>query len=42
MNPDCAAGKHVACSGTAWDDTTDQLGDCGCYCHVPVDQIADT
>jgi hypothetical protein len=33
LNPDCRAGKHQACSGTAWDDTTDALAPCGCACH---------
>ena len=34
MNPDCKAGKHVACSGTAWDDDRDELTSCACPCHI--------
>lgn len=33
MNPDCAGGKHVACSGTAWDEKRDELVQCSCTCH---------
>lgn len=32
-SPDCAAGKHRACSGGAWNYTTDQPADCACGCH---------
>lgn len=35
MNPDCRAGKHHACSGTAWDEDRDELGTCSCTCHRP-------
>jgi len=34
VNPDCRAGKHAACSGTAWDEHTDQLAACSCTCHT--------
>jgi hypothetical protein len=34
LNPDCRGGKHAACSGTAWDDDTDQLTGCACDCHT--------
>ena len=33
MNPDCAQGKHVACSGQAWDWEADDLVPCPCPCH---------
>ncbi len=33
MNPDCEAGKHVACAGDAWDFNTDQPARCTCTCH---------
>jgi len=33
VNPDCAVGKHAACSGTAWDQVADELTDCACPCH---------
>lgn len=33
MNPDCINGKHTACAGDAWDDDTDSLTDCKCWCH---------
>lgn len=33
MNPDCRAGKHVACAGDAWDEVADELTACGCACH---------
>jgi hypothetical protein len=32
-SPDCATGKHRACTGGAWDFTTDQPADCACGCH---------
>lgn len=28
--PECAAGKHVNCSGDAWNDETDQIDTCQC------------
>jgi len=35
LDPDCRSGnKHRACSGSAWDDDTDQLVDCACPCHT--------
>ena len=37
-NPDCATGKHKACAGDAWDETTDAATTCGCWCHgAPTD-----
>jgi hypothetical protein len=33
MNPDCRDGKHVACSGDAWDLSADALTRCLCDCH---------
>ncbi len=35
MNPDCAAGKHKACAGDAWDDFADGRVQCSCPCHSP-------
>jgi hypothetical protein len=28
--PECRAGKHGNCDGTAWDETADRLVDCPC------------
>lgn len=33
LDPDCRAGKHRACGGTAWDNNNDHIVDCGCPCH---------
>lgn len=33
LNPDCATGKHTACSGTAWCESCDELVPCECSCH---------
>lgn len=33
IGPDCAAGKHPACDGRAWDDETDDITTCDCPCH---------
>ncbi len=33
LNPDCRQGKHAACRGDAWDDTTDAPVTCACGCH---------
>lgn len=33
LSPDCTAGKHVACSGDAWDELWDALSRCECDCH---------
>lgn|GEM_PF-2094474 len=33
-SPDCAQGKHRACSGDAWDEATDDPTDCSCECHL--------
>jgi len=33
-NPDCAQGKHRACSGSAWDWDIDDLVPCPCDCHA--------
>lgn len=32
-NPDCAAGKHDACNGDAWDGDNDRPTRCTCTCH---------
>lgn len=32
VSPDCAQGKHVACSGDAWDDEADGPAACSCNC----------
>jgi hypothetical protein len=34
LNPECAASKHAACFGDAWDHITDEPADCGCSCHT--------
>lgn len=39
LNPDCAAGKHHACRGDAWDDQTDEPTPCRCACHAPTEGI---
>lgn len=28
--PECVAGKHQNCDGTAWDDERDDITECGC------------
>jgi len=33
INPDCAVGKCVACSGTAFDYDLDEVVDCTHECH---------
>ena len=34
ISPDCRDGnKHKACTGDAWDHTTDQPAPCDCECH---------
>lgn len=33
-SPDCAARKHAACDGRAWDDAADAPTDCPCRCHT--------
>jgi hypothetical protein len=33
VSPDCAAGKHVACSGGTWDFEYDAPTACECDCH---------
>lgn len=35
-SPDCAGGKHAACSGDAWDFDQDVPTGCGCSCHQEV------
>lgn len=32
INPDCAVGKHRACSGTAWCEACDEMVPCECEC----------
>lgn len=32
ISPDCRAGKHRACSGTAFDERADEVVPCGCGC----------
>jgi hypothetical protein len=32
-NPDCRDGKHIACSGDAWDLSADAPTRCRCDCH---------
>jgi hypothetical protein len=32
LSPDCAQGKHTACSGDAWDDEADAPAACECNC----------
>lgn len=34
INPDCAQGKHHACSGDAWDAEADAPAPCACECHA--------
>lgn len=33
ISPDCAAGKHTACTGDAWDRDHDRPAPCTCRCH---------
>lgn len=33
LSPDCSQGKHLACTGPAWDFTTDTETVCSCPCH---------
>jgi hypothetical protein len=33
VSPDCQVGKHVACSGDAWDVVDDVPTACECDCH---------
>jgi hypothetical protein len=33
LSPDCGVAKCSACSGDAWDFTTDQPTPCTCPCH---------
>lgn len=35
--PECAAGKHRNCTGEAYDDLLDELGECGCRACFPGD-----
>lgn len=32
--PECAAGKHDNCDGTAWDTHQDEPTDCSCPCRT--------
>ena len=32
-DPDCVAGKHVACDGRGWDVAADRHVACPCSCH---------
>lgn len=41
MDPDCVAGKHHACLGTAWDDARDVPAECTCACHADADPSPD-
>lgn len=34
IDPDCRAGKHRACGGSAWDHNNDHIVDCECDCHT--------
>jgi hypothetical protein len=35
--PECRAGKHPNCDGTAWDDDADSLTGCSCPdCRNPL------
>lgn len=33
LSPDCRDGKCAACTGDAWNNTTDQPCACECACH---------
>lgn len=33
VSADCRMLKHWWCSGNAWNNFTDQAGDCECNCH---------
>lgn len=33
VDPDCIAGKHLACLGETFDDLGDVFVPCGCECH---------
>lgn len=30
IGPDCAVGKHLACSGQAWSEELDDVVPCAC------------
>ncbi|MGU3358197.1 hypothetical protein ACLBWJ_13160 [Microbacterium sp. M4A5_1d] len=32
--PECVAGKHPNCDGTAWDDVADAVAGCACSAHA--------
>lgn len=38
--PECAAGKHGNCDGSAWDFLTDEPTSCPCACNVEQTQPA--
>lgn len=33
LSPDCMDGKCAACTGDAWNNTTDEPTPCECACH---------
>ena len=33
ISPDCRDGKHLACTGDAWDRAADHETSCDCTCH---------
>jgi hypothetical protein len=35
--PECAAGKHINCTGEAWDNEADAPTECECVLHVWLD-----
>lgn len=35
--PECKAGQHLNCDGTAWDTDRDQRTDCGCFLTSPIE-----
>lgn len=39
LDPDCLAGKHAACHGTAWDEELDAEVECACGCHAVVNVV---
>lgn len=38
LSPDCRDGKCAACTGDAWNNTTDQGCACDCACHDTKDE----
>ncbi|WP_344251005.1 hypothetical protein, partial [Isoptericola hypogeus] len=39
LDPDCLAGKHRTCHGTAWDFEADTEVECACGCHAVINVV---